>query len=107
MLKLNNSSQVSVTPLKTKRADELGLDDRIVITRTDASKALQIEVCTVVNVKQEKAYKGRQVLLRVRPMRNTTAFDPASHVTFRPVEAEALQTITFATFDTEVTVVSE
>ena len=107
MLSLNNSSQVSATPLKTKRADELGIDDRIVITRTDASKFVQIEICTVVIAISDSEAETYAIKLRVRPMRNTTAFEPASHVTFRPVEAEALETITFAAFDTEVTVISQ
>lgn len=107
MLSLNNSSQVSATPLKTKRADELGIDDRIVITRTDASGFVQIEICTVVIAISDSEAETYAIKLRVRPMRNTTAFEPASHVTFDPVTAYELETITFAAFDTEVTVISQ
>ncbi len=106
MLKLNNANQVSATPLKTKRADELGLGDRIVITRTDITGTVQMELCEVVIAASPSEIENRAIKVRVRPMRNTTAFEPATHATFRPVEANKLETITFTEVDVEVTVVS-
>ncbi len=105
MLKLNNANQVSATPLKTKRADELGLGDRIVITRTDITGTVQMELCEVILA--SKSLSRTPVKLRVRPLKAMTGGRVASdHATFRPVEANELETITFAALDTEVTVVS-